>query len=129
LKQDSTSLTFDNAFQLNEGERYRDQEVNVTLFLPVGTKLIINDNLEDKLRDISFYECRDRYKEDLRDVKDVEFVVTSLGLKCALAPKESDESEDHDTNEVVANDTSIVIRRDTIINVKKDGVTIQTKKK
>jgi len=131
LRQDSTSLTFDNAFQLNEGERYRDQEVNITLFLPVGTKLVINDHLEDKLRDISFYECKDRYKEDLKDVKDVEFVVTSLGLKCALAPRESDESEDHNANEneVVANDTSIVIRRDTIINVKKDGVTIQTKKK
>ncbi|GAA0885717.1 MULTISPECIES: PspC domain-containing protein [Sphingobacterium] len=131
LRQDSTSLTFDNAFQLNEGELYRDQEVNITLFLPVGTKLIINDNLEDKLRDISFYECRDRYSEDLRDVKDVEFVVTSLGLKCALPPKKSDDSDETDAegNEVIANDTSVVIRRDTIINVKKDGVTIETKKK
>jgi hypothetical protein len=107
------------------------KEVNITLFLPVGTKLVINDNLEDKLRDISFYECRDRYSEDLRDVKDVEFVVTSLGLKCALPPKKSDDSDetDADGNEVIANDTSVVIRRDTIINVKKDGVTIETKKK
>ncbi len=131
LRQDSTSLTFDNAFQLNEGELYRDQEVNITLFLPVGTKLIINDNLKDKLRDISFYECRDRYREDLGDVKDVEFVVTSLGLKCALPPKKSDDSDEADAegNEVIANDTSVVIRRDTIINVKKDGVTIETKKK
>ncbi len=84
---------------MNEGELYRDQEVNITLFLPVGTKLVINDHLEDKLRDISFYECRDRYKEDLNDVKDVEFVVTSLGLKCALAPRDSDESEDHNASE------------------------------
>ncbi len=130
LKQDTSSLTFDNAFQLNEGERYRDQEVNITLFLPVGTKLVINDNLEDKLRDISFYECRDRYKEDLGDVKDVEFVVTSLGLKCALSPKVlEEEGHDSDSNSVVVNDTSIVIRRDTIINVKKDGVSIQTKTK
>ena len=129
LRQDSSSLIFDNAFQLNEGERYRDQEVNVTLFLPVGTKLVINDNLEDKLRDISFYECRDRYSEDLRDVKDVEFVVTSLGLKCALPAKKSndDEDDDADNNGGVVNDTSIVIRRDTIINVKKDGATIQKK--
>ncbi|WP_312788839.1 PspC domain-containing protein [Sphingobacterium sp.] len=130
LKQDTSSLTFDNAFQLNEGERYRDQEVNITLFLPVGTKLVINDNLEDKLRDISFYECRDRYKEDLGEVKDVEFVVTSLGLKCALSPKVlEEEGHDSDSNSVVVNDTSIVIRRDTIINVKKDGVSIQTKTK
>ncbi|WP_282636178.1 PspC domain-containing protein [Sphingobacterium thalpophilum] len=127
LKQDSSSLVFDNAFQLTEGERYRDQEVNVTLFLPVGTKLVINDRLEDKLRDISFYECRDRYNQD---VKEVEFVVTSLGLKCALPPKESTEEEDDntDSNEIVLNDTSIVIRRDTIINVKKNDGSLQIKK-
>ncbi|MCW8312586.1 PspC domain-containing protein [Sphingobacterium sp. InxBP1] len=127
LKQDSSSLVFDNAFQLTEGERYRDQEVNVTLFLPVGTKLVINDRLEDKLRDISFYECRDRYNQD---VKEVEFVVTSLGLKCALPPKESTEEEhdNTDSNEIVLNDTSIVIRRDTIINVKKNDGSLQIKK-
>ncbi|WP_294348599.1 PspC domain-containing protein [Sphingobacterium sp.] len=131
LRQDSTSLVFDNAFQLNEGELYRDQEVNITLFLPVGTKLIINDKLEDKLRDISFYECRDRYSEDLSEVKDVEFMVTSLGLKCALPPKKSDDNDEVDAedSEVAANDTSIVIRRDTIIKVKKDGVIVETKKK
>jgi len=127
LKQDSSSLVFDNAFQLTEGERYRDQEVNVILFLPVGTKLVINDRLEDKLRDISFYECRDRYNQD---VKEVEFVVTSLGLKCALPPKESTEEEhdNTDSNEIVLNDTSIVIRRDTIINVKKNDGSLQIKK-
>jgi len=127
LKQDSSSLVFDNAFQLTEGERYRDQEVNVILFLPVGTKLVINDRLEDKLRDISFYECRDRYNQD---VKEVEFVVTSLGLKCALPPKESTEEEHDniDSNEIVLNDTSIVIRRDTIINVKKNDGSLQIKK-
>lgn len=131
LKQDSSSLNFDNAFQLNEGDRYRDQEVNITLFLPVGTKLVISDHLEDKLRDISFYECRDRYAKDLNDVKDVEFVVTSLGLKCALPPKKSDDEQDNDSDsdEVAVNDTSIVIRRDTIINVKKDDVSIQIKNK
>jgi len=131
LKQDSTALIFDNAFQLSEGERYRDQEVNVTLFLPVGTKLVINDNLEDKLRDISFYDCRDRYNKDLRDIRDVEFVVTSLGVKCALPEKESaeEENDDSDSNHIVIADTSIVIRRDTIINAKKDGVPVQIKKK
>jgi len=131
LKQDTTALIFDNAFQLSEGERYRDQEVNVTLFLPVGTKLVINDNLEDKLRDISFYDCRDRYNKDLRDVRDVEFVVTSLGVKCALPEKESaeEENDDSDSNHIVIADTSIVIRRDTIINAKKDGVPVQIKKK
>lgn len=129
LKQDTTSLIFDSAFQLSEGERYRDQEVDITLFLPVGTKLVINDNLEGKLRDISFYDCRDRYSRDLRDVRDVEFVVTSLGVKCALPPRKSEEEEDNsDSNEVVA-DTSIVIRRDTIINAKKDGVSVQIKNK
>ena len=131
LKQDTAALIFDSAFQLSEGECYRDQEVNVTLFLPVGTKLVINDNLEGKLRDISFYDCRDRYNKDLRDVKDVEFIVTSLGVKCALPPKKSDEEEgeDSDRNEVVIADTSIVIRRDTIINAKKDGVSVQIKNK
>lgn len=128
LKQDTTSLIFDSAFQLSEGERYRDQEVDITLFLPVGTKLVINDNLEGKLRDISFYDCRDRYSRDLRDVRDVEFVVTSLGVKCALPPRKSEEEDNSDSNEVVA-DTSIVIRRDTIINAKKDGVSVQIKNK
>ncbi|MNI95663.1 hypothetical protein D3C73_1539690 [compost metagenome] len=55
--------------------------------------------------------------------------MTSLGLKCVLLPKTSndDEEEDADSNGIVVTDTSIVIRRDTIINVKKDGITIQKK--
>ncbi|MNN95451.1 hypothetical protein D3C81_2142600 [compost metagenome] len=64
-------------------------------------------------------------------MRDVEFVVTSLGVKCALPEKESaeEETDDSDSNHIVIADTSIVIRRDTIINAKKDGVSVQIKKK
>ncbi|MGJ1433224.1 PspC domain-containing protein [Sphingobacterium spiritivorum] len=142
VTQDSLGIHFDSHFKLREKELYRDQEVTVTLYLPVGSKVIIDRSLEHKLRDISYYDCKVRYEED---VKETEWNVTDLGLKCAIEPKEevSEDQEvtieqdsinhsDDETNVNISKDGIKITTKnskDTLVNIGKDGVRIDTKEK
>ncbi|UIR55606.1 PspC domain-containing protein [Sphingobacterium sp. SRCM116780] len=119
--QDSANIIFDSHFKLGEKELYRDQEVNVTIYLPVGSKVILHRELERHYADISYYECFDRYGN--HDLKETEWLMTNLGLKCALP-----EVKEVDEEEVPATDTTI-IKRDTIINITPNAVVVETKEK
>ncbi|MGJ1262934.1 PspC domain-containing protein [Sphingobacterium spiritivorum] len=142
VTQDSLGIHFDSHFKLREKELYRDQEVTVTLYLPVGSKVIIDRSLEHKLRDISYYDCKVRYEED---VKETEWNVTDLGLKCAIEPKEEtpenqevtieQDTINHNDDETNVNISKDGIKittknsKDTLVNIGKDGVRIDTKQK
>ncbi|MGJ1194722.1 PspC domain-containing protein [Sphingobacterium spiritivorum] len=142
VTQDSLGIHFDSHFKLREKELYRDQEVTVTLYLPVGSKVIIDRSLEHKLRDISYYDCKVRYEED---VKETEWNVTDLGLKCAIEPKEEtpenqevtieQDTTNHNDDETNVNISKDGIKittknsKDTLVNIGKDGVRIDTKQK
>ncbi|SUJ14689.1 DNA-binding transcriptional activator PspC [Sphingobacterium spiritivorum] len=142
VTQDSLGIHFDSHFKLREKELYRDQEVTVTLYLPVGSKVIIDRSLEHKLRDISYYDCKVRYEED---VKETEWNVTDLGLKCAIEPKEEtpenqevtieQDTTNHNDDETNVNISKDGIKittknsKDTLVNIGKDGVRIDTKDK
>ena len=142
VTQDSLGIHFDSHFKLREKELYRDQEVTVTLYLPVGSKVIIDRSLEYKLRDISYYDCKVRYEED---VKETEWNVTDLGLKCAIEPKEEtpenqevtieQDTTNHNDDETNVNISKDGIKittknsKDTLVNIGKDGVRIDTKQK
>ncbi|EFK59922.1 PspC domain-containing protein [Sphingobacterium spiritivorum] len=142
VTQDSLGIHFDSHFKLREKELYRDQEVTVTLYLPVGSKVIIDRSLEYKLRDISYYDCKVRYEED---VKETEWNVTDLGLKCAIEPKEEtpenqevtieQDTINHNDDETNVNISKDGIKittknsKDTLVNIGKDGVRIDTKQK
>lgn len=122
--QDSVNIVFDSHFKLGEKELYRDQKVNVTLYLPVGAKVVLNRDLQRNYADISYYECYDRYGN--HDIKETEWVMTNLGLKCALP--EVVETDDKNEEDVVVDDTT-VIKRDTIISVTPSTVIIESKEK
>ncbi|WP_400263628.1 hypothetical protein ACFX5U_00080 [Sphingobacterium sp. SG20118] len=122
--QDSVNIVFDSHFKLGEKELYRDQKVNVTLYLPVGAKVVLNRDLQRNYADISYYECFNRYENN--DVKETEWVMTNLGLKCALP--EVVETDDKNEEDVVVDDTT-VIKRDTIISITPSGVIIESKEK
>ncbi|MGJ1418564.1 PspC domain-containing protein [Sphingobacterium spiritivorum] len=142
VTQDSLGIHFDSHFKLREKELYRDQEVTGTLYLPVGSKVIIDRSLEHKLRDISYYDCKVRYEED---VKETEWNVTDLGLKCAIEPKEEtpenqevtieQDTTNHNDDETNVNISKDGIKittknsKDTLVNIGKDGVRIDTKQK
>jgi len=51
------------------------------VYLPVGSKVVLNESLSNKIRRISFYDCRNEYHED--DLKNTEWIMRNSGLSCA----------------------------------------------
>ncbi len=62
-QQDSV-LYLDRGFKLNKGSKFRNQGVTVTIFVPVGKKIEIDENVSRKLNHFSFNSGRNDYDWD-----------------------------------------------------------------
>ena len=78
LQQDSL-LNFSSKLYLTSKDNWRDQEVSLTLKVPVGTKLIISEQLDRYLQQYRSWACEE---EGERNREFVEWVMTEDGLKC-----------------------------------------------
>ncbi len=126
--QQAENIIFDSHFMYSKGELYRKQEVNVTVYLPVGTKVILEKSIKNKLRNISYYGCLSNYP-DSENLKETEWIMTETGLKCAIEDQveDSDEDESIDLNIDSLSQAEINIsKKDTLINISKKGVHIKT---
>jgi hypothetical protein len=79
LQKDS-SLVFDPMAYINSNERWRDQEVKVTLKVPLNTRLIINPALNRYLNNYNVYDCKPEGEDD---DKASEWIMKNEGLVCA----------------------------------------------
>lgn len=69
-------LLFNPHFQLTKGKTWRNQEVNVNLEIPVGTKLVIKKELNRYIENYWTWDCK-------RDESDSSvWIMTNDGLKC-----------------------------------------------
>lgn len=85
--QDNDGILFPSHFLLRERALDRDQYVGVVIYLPVGSRVLLNQELERKLRGLSFYECRINYQDaDYQQV--TEWKMTKTGLVCSQAAKQ-----------------------------------------
>ncbi len=90
-------LTFGNRLQLNSGYLWRSQAIQLTLKLPVNSKIIIDEDLTRYLRDVDFYSCKDLNKND--HDRTAAFKMTADGLQCladtakAASPAETTSQE------------------------------------
>lgn len=86
FQQQGDTLLFDSHFNLDNGELMRDQELQLTLNIPVGTRLVIDRELQRHIWDLPFNQCEDNYNypDDGRPDK-TEWIMTESGLKCAVA--------------------------------------------
>ncbi|MNY46735.1 hypothetical protein D3C86_1819440 [compost metagenome] len=89
----------------------------------MGAKVLLNRDLRRNYADISYYECLDRYHND--DIKETEWVMTNLGLKCAL-PEIGETETDIEESGVL---DTVIERRDTIISISPGTVVVETKGK
>lgn len=78
IQQDSV-LKFSSREHLMNGVKWRNQEVKTIVRVPVGTKLILNKNLDRYLDDYTSWNCD---SEEERNSDFVEWVMTEDGLKC-----------------------------------------------
>ncbi|WP_353184386.1 PspC domain-containing protein [Parapedobacter lycopersici] len=86
LQQLGDTLLFDSHFNLDNQELMRDQELHLTLNIPVGTKLVIDRDLQRHIWDLPFNQCEENYGyPDGNRPDQTEWVMTESGLKCAIA--------------------------------------------
>ncbi len=78
LQQDSL-LNFSPRLHLNKDVNWRDQEVRITLKVPIGTTLMVSEQLDRYLNQYGSWSCGDH---DDRHQEFTEWQMTADGLKC-----------------------------------------------
>lgn len=79
--QDKNKIVFDSHFSLGKNNDFRDQSITIVIYLPVGSKVVLNESLRHKMRRISIHDCRNVYQDT--EVKSTEWIMTKSGLSCA----------------------------------------------
>jgi phage shock protein PspC (stress-responsive transcriptional regulator) len=125
LTQKDSSLLFDRGIPISKEDKFRNQTVYVTVYVPVGKRILIKDNVgwNDRLHielgnDVD--DWRWRYDEDGYNWENnVEYIMTAEGLKRVHEEKKYDEN-DNDDNRVPPVD-NYKDRIDTIKNNNTDS--------
>lgn len=98
--QDKGLIQFDSHFALPNSVVYRDQSVSLVVHLPIGSKIVIDENLQHKIWDTPYYDCINEYAESEK-LDETEWIMKKSGLMCAPSAglekkkenKESDATE------------------------------------
>ena len=138
IKIEGNHLILDNYLLTEVSNKFRDQEVEIFLYLPEGTLLKPDSSVQDYDRsDDSFFNLH--YSSDSYIYK-----VENSQIKCLNCPADENEYDDvdndmdNDSNQtsVTINKEGVSVKNDTIINSKnniqelkinKDGIIIKTK--
>ena len=133
IKIEGNHLILDNYLLTEVSNKFRDQEVEVFLYLPEGTLLKPDSSVHDYDRsDDSFF--------NLHSNSDYIYKVENSQINCLNCPADENESDDMDDDStqtsVTINKNGVSVKNDTIINSKnniqelkinKDGIIIKTK--
>ncbi len=136
LKIEGNHLILDNYLLTEVSNKFRDQEVEIFLYLPEGTLLRPDSSVQDYDRsDDSFFNLH--YSSD-----NYVYKVEGSKVKCLNCPADENEFDDVDTENdstqtsVIINEDGVTVKGDTISNSKKDfkelkinkdGIIIKTK--
>ena len=82
FSQKDTTLIFDRHIQKPGGKAWRDQEVRLTLKVPVNAKLVIDDNMGGYLDGVNLWDCQDANKQEHN--APATFIMTLTGLQCKV---------------------------------------------
>lgn len=126
--QEGNTILFPSHFLLKNHALDRDQYVRVTVYLPVGSQVVLHKEIDSKLRDISYWECLNNY-EDSQHQKFTEWKMTKTGLVCTqIAPvKAEEEKEEEKKSTVEENKETIKVIQDSIIQINGSNVSIEVK--
>jgi phage shock protein PspC (stress-responsive transcriptional regulator) len=81
--QQDTIINLDRYLQLLPGTSWHDQEIDVTLKVPLNATVVIDDKLGDFLRDgIDIYQCKQMDKKTAASA--ATFIMTGTGLQCKI---------------------------------------------
>ena len=132
-----TNLILDNYLTTDVKNKFRDQEIEITLFLPEGTLFKVDSSVRNYDRSnnefFNLHHSSDKYLYKVFETK----------VKCLDCPADEDEYsdvnvhlEDDENNAITINQNGVSIVNDTIIKsnsdiheltINKDGIIIKTK--
>jgi phage shock protein PspC (stress-responsive transcriptional regulator) len=78
-QQADSVITLDRTMHLSKNTLWRDQEVRLTLRVPLNTRLIFDGDMDWHLRDVNLWECR---PEAVSHDAPLHMKMTAEGLKC-----------------------------------------------
>jgi phage shock protein PspC (stress-responsive transcriptional regulator) len=88
--QQDSILKFDYRLYALKDELWHDEELEITLKIPLNSKLIIDDKLSNVVDGISIYDCKEANKKE--NANTATFIMTDNGLQCKVdtivTPKE-----------------------------------------
>lgn len=83
LEQKESKLIFDSHVQFDDNELFRDQQIRLHIHIPVGTSLVISNDLRRYVKDLPFRQCLDLHEEKYGTHPDkTSWLMTNTGLKC-----------------------------------------------
>jgi phage shock protein PspC (stress-responsive transcriptional regulator) len=80
-QQDSV-LKFDRRLQRVRGASWHDQEIYLTLKVPLNTVIVIDDEMNSYVNDVDLYTCKELNKKN--DATSASFIMTANGLECKV---------------------------------------------
>lgn len=83
FEQQDSVLKFDRKLQRVGGASWHDQEISLTLKVPLNAVVVIDDNIHWYMRDgADFYGCKEVNKRP--DARSAAFIMTANGLECKV---------------------------------------------
>lgn len=82
FNQQDSVLKFDYTLRKKTDASWHDEEVYLTLKLPLNAKVVIDQRLDNYLQDINVYDCKELNKKD-KAYSSV-FIMTDNGLQCKV---------------------------------------------
>ncbi|AWG21590.1 hypothetical protein FFWV33_08620 [Flavobacterium faecale] len=129
-------IILDNYLVTNIKNKFRDQEIEITIYLPAGTLFQLDENArhynrsDDEFFDFDYASDRHVYK------------VFDSKAKCLDCPADNEDygddndTDDEDSNTIIINSDEVSIKSDTLstsskdlheLRINKDGIIIKTK--
>ena len=124
--QEGRNLLFPSHFFLRKNALEREQQVIVTVYLPQGSKVVLQQEIEHKIRDISYWECRKNYPNKNQQ-KYTEWTMTNIGLRCAQSGQSKDDEESENDRKKALSDEEEEENSDPSVRIDGSNVTIEVK--
>ncbi|MDB5287993.1 MAG: hypothetical protein JWR05_2942 [Mucilaginibacter sp.] len=75
-------LKFNRRLEKPMGMLWRNQELHLTLKMPINSKLVIDDSVDRYVRGADIYACKDINKQE--NATSAKFIITNKGLECKV---------------------------------------------
>ena len=75
-------IVFNSHFGINPNKKYRDQSVSAIIYLPQGSRVVLDESIRYKLRNLSYHDCINSYESDEK-IKSTDWIMGRTGLQCS----------------------------------------------